>query len=184
MPPHVAALSLSHFRSHRRTRLEFDGRPVAIFGPNGTGKTNLIEAVSLLSPGRGLRRAGPDEIIRRPEAIGWKVVARIGGAGPGHEVELMAEPGQPRGTLIDGKMAAQIALARLLRIVWLVPAQDRLWIEGADGRRRFLDRIALSFAPDHAEAALAYDKAMRERNRLLKEQVADPHWYGALATGC
>lgn len=180
MTPYVAALTLSHFRSHRRARLDFDGRPVAIHGPNGAGKTNLIEAVSLLSPGRGLRRAASDEIIRRPEAIGWKVTAQIAGAGAGHEVELTAEPGQPRSTLIDGKAAAQTALARLLRIVWLVPAQDRLWIEGADGRRRFLDRIALSFAPDHAEAALSYEKAMRERNRLLKDAVADPRWYGAL----
>lgn len=180
MTPHVAALTLSHFRSHRRTRLEFDGRPVAIYGPNGTGKTNLIEAVSLLSPGRGLRRAGADEIIRRPEAIGWKVMAKLAGTDLGHEVELTAEPGQPRVTLIDGKPAAQTVLARLLRIVWLVPAQDRLWIEGADGRRRFLDRIAMSFQPDHADAALAYEKAMRERNRLLKDAVADPRWYGAL----
>ena len=180
MTPHVAALTLSHFRSHRRTRLEFDGRPVAIYGPNCTGKTNLIEAVSLLSPGRGLRRAGADEIIRRPEAIGWKVMAKVAGADLGHEVELTAEPGQPRVTLIDGKPAAQTVLARLLRIVWLVQAQDRLWIEGADGRRRFLDRIAMSFQPDHADAALAYEKAMRERNRLLKDAVADPRWYGAL----
>lgn len=180
MTPHVATLTLSHFRSHRRTRLVLDGRPVAIFGPNGAGKTNLIEAVSLLSPGRGLRRAGAEAIIRKPEAIGWKVTAEVAGEGLAHEIILTAEPGQPRATLIDGKTAAQTALARLLRIVWLVPAQDRLWIEGADGRRRFLDRIALSFTPEHAEATLTYEKAMRERNRLLKEAVIDPRWYGAL----
>jgi len=182
MTPYVGALALSHFRSHRRARLAFDGRPVAIHGPNGAGKTNLIEAISLLSPGRGLRRAAAEDIIRRPEAIGWKVTAEVAGGGLGHEIALTAEPGQPRATLIDGKPAPQTALARLLRIVWLVPAQDRLWIEGADGRRRFLDRIALSFAPEHAEAALAYEKAMRERNRLLKDGVADPRWYGALET--
>ncbi|MCT4682331.1 MAG: DNA replication/repair protein RecF [Roseicyclus sp.] len=180
MTPHVASLTLSHFRSHRRARLELDGRPVALHGPNGAGKTNLMEAVSLLSPGRGLRRATAEEIIRRPEAIGWKITAEIAGPGLGHEIELTAEPGQPRTTRIDGKTAPQTALARLLRIVWLVPAQDRLWIEGADGRRRFLDRIALSFLPDHAEVALTYEKAMRERNRLLKEQVTDARWYTAL----
>nr|WP_210730611.1 DNA replication/repair protein RecF [Roseibacterium persicicum] len=173
-------MSLSHFRSHRRARLDLDGRPVAIFGPNGAGKTNLMEAVSLLSPGRGLRRAAAEEIIRRPEGIGWKVAAEVAGPGLGHEIELTAEPGQPRATRIDGKAAPQTALARLLRIVWLVPAQDRLWIEGADGRRRFLDRIALSFAPDHAEASLAYEKAMRDRNRLLKDEVTDARWYAAL----
>ena len=180
MTAYVASLALSHFRSHRHTRLALDGRPVALYGPNGAGKTNLIEAVSLLSPGRGLRRATAEEIIRRPEAIGWKIAAEIAGPGPGHEIDLTAEPGQPRATRIDGKTAPQTALGRLLRIVWLVPAQDRLWIEGADGRRRFLDRIALSFRPDHAEATLSYEKAMRERNRLLKEQVADARWYMAI----
>ena len=173
---YVSSLALSHFRSHRRARLTLDGRPVALFGANGAGKTNLMEAVSLLSPGRGLRRASAEEIIRRPERVGWKISAEIAGTDPGHEIELAAEPSQPRSTRIDGKAAPQTALARLLRIVWLVPAQDRLWIEGADGRRRFLDRIALSFLPDHAEAALVYEKAMRDRNRLLKDQVTDARW--------
>ncbi len=81
---------------------------------------------------------------------------------------------------IDGKAATQVMLGRITRILWLVPAMDRLWIEAAEGRRRFLDRITLSFLPYHAEAALAYDKAMRERNRLLKDQVTDAHWYGVI----
>ena len=173
----VSELTLSHFRSHRRTAFTLDPRPVAIHGPNGAGKTNLIEAVSLLSPGRGLRRATADELIRRPEALGWKVTATLSG---GHEVETTAQPGQPRTVRIDGKTATQIALSRIARIVWLVPAMDRLWIEGADNRRRFLDRITLSFIPDHAEAVLVYEKGMRERNRLLKDMVRDAHWYTAL----
>ncbi len=180
MTPFVAHLALSHFRSHRRTRLDLDGRPVAVFGPNGAGKTNLIEAVSLLSPGRGLRRATAEEIVRRPEAIGWKIRADLAGAGLAHEVEIEAEPGAARQVRIDGKPATQLALARLIRIVWLVPAQDRLWIEGADGRRRFLDRLTISFLPDHAEVTLTYEKAMRERNRLLRDEVRDPAWYRAL----
>lgn len=176
----VSSLTLSHFRSHRRAALDLDGRPVALFGPNGAGKTNLMEAVSLLSPGRGLRRAGAEEIIRRPEAIGWKVSAEVAGPGIGHEISLMAEPGQPRATQVDGKSAPQVTLAKLLRIVWLVPSQDRLWSEGAEGRRRFLDRITLSFLPDHADAVLSYEKAMRERNRLLRDDARDPAWYRAL----
>ena len=180
MTPFVAHLGLSHFRSHRRTRLDLDGRPVVLFGPNGAGKTNLMEAVSLLSPGRGLRRATAEEIIRRPEAIGWKIRADLAGPGLGHEIEIAAEPGAPRQIRIDGKTATQLALVRLIRIVWLVPSQDRLWIEGADGRRRFLDRLTMSFLPDHAEVTLAYDKAMRERNRLLRDEVRDPAWYRAL----
>lgn len=176
----IQSLTLSHFRSHRVTRLAFDGRPVAIWGPNGAGKTNILEAVSLLSPGRGLRRAGPDDLARRPEALGWKIRAEAVGFAALHEVETFAEAGGARVVIIDGKPATQAALGRILRILWLVPAMDRLWIEAPEGRRRFLDRIALSFAPDHAEASLAYEKAMRDRNRLLKDQVADPHWYGAL----
>lgn len=173
-------LTLSHFRSHRAARLELDGRPVAISGPNGAGKTNILEAVSMLSPGRGLRRAGPDEIARKPEALGWRVAAELRSLGQTHDIETRAEAGQSRSVKIDGKTAAQVALGRIARIVWLIPAMDRLWIEGAEGRRRFLDRMVMSFEPRHAEAVLAYEKAMRERNRLLKDMVRDAHWYGAL----
>lgn len=176
----IQSLTLSHFRSHRLTQLAFDGRPVAIWGPNGAGKTNILEAVSLLSPGRGLRRAGPEELARKPEALGWKIRAEAVGFAALHEVETFAEGGAARSVVIDGKPATQTALGRILRILWLVPAMDRLWIEAPEGRRRFLDRIALSFAPDHAEASLAYEKAMRDRNRLLKDQVSDARWYSAL----
>lgn len=175
----LSALTLSHFRSHKRAVLEVDARPVAIFGPNGAGKTNLIEAISLLSPGRGMRRAGADDLPRRPETLGWKIGASFDGA-MSHEVETGADAGGARFVRIDGKAATQVALGRIARIVWLVPAMDRLWIEGADGRRRFLDRATLSFEPAHAEASLRYEKAMRERNRLLKDMVRDPHWYAAL----
>lgn len=176
----VVELTLSHLRSHRRTELSLDGRPVAIFGPNGAGKTNLLEAVSLLSPGRGLRRAGAEELIRRPEALGWKVSAVLKSGTSLREVETEAQPGQSRVVRIDGKVAPQVALSQLARIVWLIPSMDRLWIEGADGRRRFLDRIAMSFVPSHGQAVLSYEKAMRERNRLLKDMVRDAHWYFAL----
>jgi DNA replication and repair protein RecF len=172
----ISSLTLSHFRSHVLGRLAFDGRPVALAGPNGAGKTNVLEALSLLSPGRGLRRADGPDLARRPEGLGWKVMADLAG----HQVETWAEPGEGRQVRIDGKAAAQVALGRLARVLWLVPAMDRLWIEGAEGRRRFLDRMALSFFPDHAEATLAYEKAMRDRNRLLKDQVSDAHWYAAL----
>lgn len=176
----ISALTLSHFRSHKAARLVFDGRPVAIVGANGAGKTNVLEAVSLLSPGRGLRRAGPDEIARKPESLGWKIAAEVRGLGADHQVETWAEGGESRIVRVDGKAATQASLGRILRVLWLVPAMDRLWIEAAEGRRRFLDRMTLSFAPDHAEAVLTYDKAMRDRNRLLKDGVTDAHWYGAL----
>ena len=168
------------FRSHRAAEFFFDGRPVAISGPNGAGKTNILEAVSLLSPGRGLRRAGAGELARRPEALGWKVRAEVRGLAGSHLVETGAEGEAPRELRIDGKAATQTALGGVLRVLWLVPAMDRLWIEAAEGRRRFLDRMVLSFVPEHGEVSLTYEKAMRDRNRLLKDGVTDPHWYAAL----
>src|SRR6056297_1686508 len=178
---HLSELSLSHFRSHKSARLVLDARPVAIHGPNGAGKTNLIEAVSLFSPGRGLRRAAAQELARRPEALGWKITGTLRSSDRVHEVEILSEAGAARQVRIDGKPAAQLALGRIARVLWLIPAMDRLWIEGAEGRRRFLDRMTMSFLPGHAEAVLAYEKSMRERNRLLKDQVRDAHWQQALA---
>jgi len=131
--------------------------------------------VSLLSPGRGLRGASPEEMARAPEAIGWKVVAEVGG----HAVATGAE-GARRQVEIDGKPAPQTALGTVARVLWLTPAMDRLWLEGAAERRRFLDRVALSLIPAHAEAAMAYDRALRERNRLIRDEIRDPGWFGAL----
>lgn len=176
---HLTRLTLSHFRSHRQSEIDIDRRPVAIFGPNGSGKTNLLEAVSMLSPGRGLRRASSEDMMRQPEALGWRIAAETAG-GAAHEIDTRSTEGQGRSVRIDGKAVPQTALGRTLRMLWLVPAMDRLWIEGAEGRRRFLDRMCLSFDPDHAEASLIYERAMRERNRLLRDQVGDAHWYTAL----
>lgn len=169
-------LSLSHFRSHRAVKVSLSGGPVAFYGPNGAGKTNILEAISLLSPGRGMRRAGPEEMARRPEAVGWKVSALVGG----REIETFWQGQAGREVTVDGKAVPQVALGRILRVLWLVPAMDRLWQDAAEARRRFLDRITLSFQPEHGEAVLGYEKAMRERNRLLKDMVTDAHWYGAL----
>ncbi|WP_238366326.1 DNA replication/repair protein RecF [Mesobacterium pallidum] len=177
---YLSSLSLSHFRSHKRAAMACDGRPVAIYGPNGAGKTNILEAVSLMSPGRGLRRSSAEEMTRRPEALGWKVSGLLHTLGAVHEVETWSDKGAARQVRVDGKSAGQVTLGRLARVLWLVPSMDRLWIEGAEGRRRFLDRATLSFEPGHADASLTYEKAMRERNRLLKDQVRDAHWYRAL----
>lgn len=179
---HLSQLTLSHFRSHKRAVIACDARPVAIFGPNGAGKTNILEAVSLISPGRGLRRSSAEDMTRRPEALGWKVTGILHSLHQVHELEIWSEAGAARQTRIDSKTAPQTALGRIARVLWLIPAMDRLWIEGAEGRRRFLDRMTLSFLPDHAEHALSYEKAMRERNRLLKDMVREPSWYLALET--
>lgn len=177
---YLSHLTLSHFRSHKLVRLDLDARPVAIYGSNGAGKTNLIEAVSLFSPGRGLRRASAQEMARRPEALGWKLHGLLNTPTTPHEIDITSEAGAARQVQIDSKSVPQTALASLVRVLWLIPAMDRLWIEGAEGRRRFLDRMVLSFFPGHAEASLTYEKSMRERNRLLKEQVRDAHWYAVL----
>ncbi|MGR3836886.1 MAG: DNA replication/repair protein RecF [Cognatishimia sp.] len=176
----LTQLKLSHFRSHKASEVSCDSRPVAIYGPNGAGKTNILEAVSLFSPGRGIRRASAQEMTRRPEALGWKLTGLLQGPEGAQEIETWSEAGAARQVKINDKSAPQTKLATLCRVIWLIPAMDRLWIEGAEGRRRFLDRTALSFFPNHAENALTYEKTMRERNRLLKEQIRDAHWYKAL----
>ncbi|MCH2093617.1 MAG: DNA replication/repair protein RecF [Rhodobacteraceae bacterium] len=178
----LSSVTLSHFRSHKRIALEADARPVAIYGRNGVGKTNLLEAVSLFSPGRGMRRATAEQIARRPEALGWKITGLLNRGSTQHELASQSENTAARTVRIDGKAATQSELGHLLRVLWLVPSMDRLWIEGTEGRRRFLDRMTLSFTPAHADVSLAYEKAMRERNRLLKDQVRDSHWYLALET--
>lgn len=177
---YLSNLTLSHFRSHKRAVIDVSALPVAIHGNNGAGKTNILEAISLLSPGRGLRRASAEDMTRRPEALGWKITALLHGPLGVSEIEIISEKGAARQVRIDSKPAPQTALGRIARVLWLIPSMDRLWIEGAEGRRRFLDRMTLSFLPDHAEISLAYEKAMRERNRLLKDMVREPSWYAAL----
>ena len=178
----INRLKLSHFRSHLHVSLKADARPVVLYGPNGAGKTNLIEAVSLFSPGRGMRRASAQDMTRRPEALGWKVSGVLETPEGLQEIAFQSDRGSPRQVKINDKPAPQTRLGELVRLLWLLPSMDRLWIEGAEGRRRFLDRMTLSFFPGHGEASLTYEKAMRERNRLLKDQVRDPMWYKALET--
>lgn len=181
-PLAVQSLRLAHFRSYERCTIDTGGASVVLWGPNGAGKTNVLEAVSLLVPGRGLRRAGSDEMVRRPDGPGWRLRAEV--ATPSGILEIVTGVERAETTRrtveIDGKAATQTALGRHVRMVWLTPAMDRLWTEGAGERRRFLDRVALGFEPDHAEAALAYDKAMRARNRLLREPPWDEAWLAGL----
>ena len=129
MPTHLTHLKLSHFRSHKRVEMTTDARPVALYGANGAGKTNILEAVSLMSPGRGLRRASAEEMTRRPEALGWKITAMLEADTRAREIESLSEQGSARQVRIDGKPASQIALGKLARVLWLIPSMDRLWID-------------------------------------------------------
>ncbi|MEM9725012.1 MAG: DNA replication/repair protein RecF [Pseudomonadota bacterium] len=171
----VERLELRRFRSHRAFIENFEPGPIAIYGPNGAGKTNILEAVSILAPGRGLRGARAELLAGRPDPIGWTVKARLSFGGDPSELtaQLDLRPGASdrgkRRVTLDGAPISQAALANQIRALWLTPAMDRLWIEGASERRRFLDRITLGFDPDHGAQSAEYERAMRERNRLLKE---------------
>jgi DNA replication and repair protein RecF len=180
----LTRLTLSDFRSYAHAELALIGGPVFLYGPNGAGKTNLLEAVSLLTPGRGLRGASVAEIGRREvgEAQGraWAVAAEVSGE---HQIGAGLEtPTAARRTVrLDGEGVAPGRLAEFVRLVWLTPQQDRLFLEGAAERRRFFDRLVFAAEPGHAVNANAYDKAMRERTVLLvDERPADPAWLNAL----
>jgi DNA replication and repair protein RecF len=186
----VTRLVLTDFRCYRQARLAVDTRPVVVTGANGAGKTNLLEAISFLAPGRGLRRARLGEVDRRaaPDSAAagaWTVAADIATARDTVQIgtgrEATASGGERRVVRIDGAPArSQAALAEHVNLVWLTPQMDRLFIEGAAPRRRFLDRLVYGFDPGHASRVAAYDQALRERGKLLRVGPYDAAWLGAL----
>jgi DNA replication and repair protein RecF len=179
-------LTLTDFRSYERAELRLDGRPVFLVGPNGAGKTNLLEAVSLFTPGRGLRNATGAELGRRmpgeTQGRAWAVAAVIEEAGEPTRIGTGVESaGAARRTVrLEGEPVPPGRLADHQRQVWLTPAQDRLFLEGAGDRRRFFDRLVFAAEPSHAAHASAYEKSQRERMRLLTDGPADPDWLSAL----
>ncbi|MBS0361878.1 MAG: DNA replication/repair protein RecF [Proteobacteria bacterium] len=184
----LTRLTLTDFRSYERAELGLDGRPVFLVGPNGAGKTNLLEAISLFTPGRGLRGSSLTEVGRRlpgeTQGRAWAVAATVSADGEETPVGTGVEqPGAARRTVrIAGETVPPGRLAEHLRQVWLTPAQDRLFLEGAAERRRFFDRLTFAAIPRHAAHAQAYDRAQRERMRLLTDetQAPDPAWLDAL----
>ena len=180
----LSRLVVTDFRSYARAELHLDGRPVVLTGENGAGKTNLLEAVSLLSPGRGIRGVPYAEIARDVGAGGWAVAATLetedGAVRVGTGIEPGAETSRSRQVRVDGEQAGPSVLAELVSMVWLTPAMDRLFVEGASERRRFLDRLVMGFDPAHGTRAGAYERAVRERNRLLADEVFDDAWLSGL----
>jgi DNA replication and repair protein RecF len=179
----LCRLTLHNFRGYAGLRLEVEPRPVVLTGPNGAGKTNLLEAISLLAPGRGLRRARLGE-VDRIGAGPWSVLARL--QTPRGAVEICTahvrdgEHGR-RTVQVDGSdLASQVGLAETLSVVWLTPAMDRLFQDGAGERRRFLDRLALSGDPAHATQLARYAHVLRQRAKLLRAGRFDPSWLGGL----
>jgi DNA replication and repair protein RecF len=185
----VTRLALTNFRSYARAELTLSGRPVVLAGPNGAGKTNLLDAISLLSPGRGLRGAQLAEHTRKaPQIAGadvlWAVNATVGRAGETHEIGtglVAGAGGEKRQVHLNGAPAQNSAdLGEIVQMAWLTPAMDRLFSDSASGRRRFLDRLVLGFDSAHARRSLRFERAMRERARLLRVGPRDPAWLAAL----
>jgi DNA replication and repair protein RecF len=187
----VRQLRLTDFRNYRQLRLDCGPAPIVLVGANGAGKTNLLEALSFLAPGRGLRRARLDEVARRarggePEAGGWAVAATLDTPEGRLAIGTGLEPARSEGSLrravrIDGRPAqSQTALGLHVAAVWLTPQLDRLFLDGPGERRRFLDRLVTALHPEHAGDVAAYENALRQRARLLADGGRDPHWFTAL----
>ena len=194
----VERLTLTDYRCYRFQRLETGPETVVLAGPNGAGKTNVLEALSFLVPGRGLRRARLGDVGRRDEADrpvaaedvsgrAWAVAATLrtpGGPvdlGTGLEAATVTNGRERRAVHVDGEaVKTQAVLADHFSAQWLTPQMDRLFLEGPSARRRFLDRLVFGTDPAHAGRVAAYDHALRERSRLLRDGNSDGDWLGAL----
>ena len=181
--PALSRLSLTDFRSYPDALIAPGPGLVLFTGENGAGKTNVLEAVSLLSPGKGLRGANLSKISRNGGPGGFAVSARL------NDISVdMIDIGigttsvapERRQVRINGAQASATSLAEWLSVLWLTPAMDRLFLEGASGRRRFLDRLVLALQPTHAVHSSRYEAAMRARNKLLDEERPDGDWLAAL----
>jgi len=174
---------LTEFRSWASLALAGTPGLTVLVGPNGAGKTNILEALSLLAPGRGLRGARAAE-LRRDDAPdrSWGVAARLATGAGTTEIGTGAAPSDRRRHVrIDGKpQRGQAALAARIGMIWLTPAMDRLFLDGASARRRFLDRLAYGHDPGHADRLAAYLQALGERARLLRDRSGEAAWLGAL----
>jgi len=191
--PHVrlTRLGLRDYRNYASLDLRLDGRHVCLFGQNGSGKTNLLEAVSMLSPGRGLRGAEFGDLVRQTAegeaARGWAISTDVRDGDVDRRISLALELDEQRrsrrSARLDGVETAQQDLGELMRVIWLTPAMDRVFAGPAGDRRRFLDRQVLAHFPSHAAVSAGYEKAMRQRNALLEQGRSDPAWLDAIEVG-
>ncbi|MES0023741.1 MULTISPECIES: DNA replication/repair protein RecF [unclassified Mesorhizobium] len=183
---HISKLTLTNFRNYAALSIGFSPGAVVFSGDNGAGKTNLLEAISLLTPGRGLRRAPYVDVAREGGDGGFALHARLDGPEGQVEIGTGITGGEAAGeggrkVRINGAPARSAdAMLEWLRVVWLTPAMDGLFPGPAADRRRFLDRLVLAIDPSHGQRALDYEKAMRGRNRLLTEGSRDGAWFDAI----
>ncbi|MBV9533250.1 MAG: DNA replication/repair protein RecF [Bradyrhizobium sp.] len=182
----IHRLALRHFRNYRAASLEASCDMVVLVGPNGAGKTNCLEAISLLSPGRGLRRARLEEVADSQGDGSWAVSAEVEGAlglatlGTGIEPQRDGQATSRR-CRIDGEtVASATAFGDHLRMVWLTPAMDGLFVGAASERRRFFDRLVLALDSGHSSRVAALERSLRSRNRLLELRNFDDHWCDAI----
>ena len=179
----ITRLTLTDVRNYRAALVEAGPGLVLLSGPNGSGKTNILEALSLLTPGRGLRQVALGEIARSDGPGGFAVAAVLDGDVDIGTGTLAAAPDR-RQVRINGAAASVNSLSDWVSVLWLTPAMDRLFSDSAGARRRFLDRLVLALEPGHATHAARYEAAMRARNKLLAEpDSADPAWLSALEAG-
>ncbi len=181
----IRRISLRDFRSYASFDLGLDGRSVAISGLNGSGKTNLLEALSMIGPGRGMRRATMADLARQGGGGGWGIGLSLSADDEIEPVTLSAEANPPlplrRQTRIDGEpVPSAAAFQDYVRFLWATPAQDRLFLDSPGDRRRFLDRMTLTQNPAHAQNWTAYETAMRQRQAAMAEGRADPRLLSVL----
>jgi len=182
---HIDQLKLTDFRNHTTTLINVDERHVVIFGENGAGKTNILEAISFLSPGRGMRRASYDQIGRANSSGAWAVFTRL--HGPNDEVSIgtgllqtaHGVEAQRKVHINGAQTKTSDALLEHSRILWLTPSMDGLFTGPASDRRRFLDRMVLAVDPAHGRRVNDFEKTMRARNKLLSEPYPDAQWLDA-----
>lgn len=183
----VDQITLTNFRNYESARLQSAAPIVVITGENGAGKTNLLEAVSLLSPGRGLRHAQISDLKARAQiandvgGVLWGVAGDVDGVAISTGANPKSKGSKRRVVQVNGvPVAGQYVLADHVSMVWLTPQMDGLFLDDAGARRRFVDRLVYAFDPAHAGRVNRYEKIMRQRNRLLKEGRHDPAWFDAL----
>lgn len=186
IPSRIHRLSLTQFRNYRAASLTARGDLVVLVGPNGAGKTNCLEAISLLSPGRGLRRARLEDVANQSGGGAWAVAAEVEGAlglatlGTGIDAPSGDATTSRRCRIDREPVASATAFGDHLRIVWLTPAMDGLFTGPASERRRFFDRLVLALDSEHSSRVSALDRSLRSRNRLLEERQPNTHWLDAI----
>jgi DNA replication and repair protein RecF len=182
----IHRLTLTNFRSYRTASLETSADMVALVGANGAGKTNCIEAISFLSPGRGLRRATLDDVANIESDGSWAVSATVEGEvglatlGTGIDPPIEGAPIARRCRIDREPVGSAAAFGDHLRMVWLTPAMDQLFMGAASERRRFFDRLVLAIDKDHTGRVSALERSLRSRNRLLEDRSSDSHWLDAV----